>query len=42
MPTTTDEAEVLAFIERQHERLRDRAGYAFAIADSDDKAIGHI
>ncbi|MGM7680090.1 GNAT family N-acetyltransferase [Microbacterium sp. A94] len=42
VPTASDEAEALAFIERQHERLRDGAGYAFAIADHDDNAIGHI
>lgn len=42
MPATADEVEALAFVERQHKRLRDRAGYAFAIADRDDIAIGHI
>lgn len=42
VPTTSDEGEALAFIDRQHERMRDGAGYAFAIADHDDTAIGHI
>lgn len=42
VPTTSSDLEALAFIERQHERLRNRAGYAFAIADHDDRAIGHI
>lgn len=42
VPTTSGDLEALAFIERQHERLRTRAGYAFAIADRDDNAIGHI
>ncbi|QYG11914.1 GNAT family N-acetyltransferase [Microbacterium sp. PAMC22086] len=42
VPTTSDEKEALAFIDRQHARLRDRAGYAFAIADHDDNAVGHI
>lgn len=42
VPTTSDERAALAFFERQHRRLRDRAGYAFAIADHDDKAVGHI
>lgn len=42
VPTNPDEKDALAFIERQHERMRDGAGYAFAIADHDDKAVGHI
>lgn len=42
VPATPGDLEARAFIERQHERLRDRAGYAFAIADHDDAAIGHI
>ena len=42
VPTTDGESEALAFIERQHDRLRTRAGYPFAIADADDHAVGHI
>lgn len=42
VPPTPGEAEALAFIERQHERLRSREAYVFAIADSEDRAIGHI
>ncbi|WP_350353325.1 GNAT family protein [Microbacterium sp. A8/3-1] len=42
VPTNSDELAALAFIERQHKRLHDRAGYAFAIADHDDIAVGHI
>lgn len=42
VPTTAGEAEALAFIERQQDRMRTRRGYAFAIADGDDMAIGHI
>jgi ribosomal-protein-alanine N-acetyltransferase len=42
VPDTPGEPEALAFIERQHDRLRTRAGYVFAIADKDDRAVGHI
>lgn len=42
VPTSDDEAEALAFIARQHDRLRTGAGYAFAIADSAGRAVGHI
>ena len=42
VPTTDGEVEALAFIERQQDRLRTRAGYPFAIADADDRAVGHI
>lgn len=42
VPTTSGEPGALAFIERQHNRLLERAGYAFAIADPDGTAIGHI
>jgi ribosomal-protein-alanine N-acetyltransferase len=40
--STDDEAEALASIARQHDRLRTRTGYVFAIADNTDRAIGHI
>jgi len=42
VPSTDGESEALAFIARQHDRLRTRAGYVFAIADSSDQAVGHI
>lgn len=42
VPTTDGEAEALAFIARQHDRMRTRAGYVFAIADAHDLAVGHI
>lgn len=42
VPSTAGEAEALAFVERQSERLESRAGYAFAIADAADVAVGHI
>jgi len=42
VPDTAGEPETLAFIERQHERLCARPGYVFAIADQDDRAVGHI
>lgn len=41
VPSVDSEDEALAFVERQHDRLRTRAGYAFAIADADDRAVGH-
>ncbi len=42
VPQTSGESEALAFIERQHERLRSREAYVFAIADTEDRAVGHI
>jgi ribosomal-protein-alanine N-acetyltransferase len=42
VPRTAGEAEALAFIGRQHDRLHSHAGYAFAITDHDDLAVGHI
>ncbi|WP_082517821.1 GNAT family N-acetyltransferase [Curtobacterium sp. Leaf183] len=42
VPATAGEAEARAFIERQHGRMKTRLGYAFAIADGEDRAIGHI
>jgi RimJ/RimL family protein N-acetyltransferase len=42
VPSTDDEAEALAFIARQHDRMKTRAGYVFAIADRTDRAVGHI
>ncbi|KQQ68471.1 GNAT family N-acetyltransferase [Microbacterium sp. Leaf320] len=42
VPRTAGEAEALAFIERQHDRLDSGTGYAFAIADLDGHAVGHI
>nr|WP_239536926.1 GNAT family protein [Arthrobacter roseus] len=43
VPTNGSEAEALAFIKRQHQRLTDGSGYSFAIAEAvSDKAIGQI
>ncbi|WP_104081171.1 GNAT family N-acetyltransferase [Cryobacterium sp. Y11] len=42
VPSTSGEPEALAFIARQQDRLRARAGYVFAIADASDRAVGHI
>ncbi|WP_231919331.1 GNAT family N-acetyltransferase [Microterricola viridarii] len=42
VPEDADQEQALAFIRRQHDRLRRRAGYSFAIADADDVAIGQI
>lgn len=42
VPRTPDETAAVAFIRRQHQRLESGAGYAFAIADLDDRAVGHI
>lgn len=42
VPRTDDEEAASAFIRRQHQRLESGAGYAFAIADLDDHAVGHI
>jgi ribosomal-protein-alanine N-acetyltransferase len=42
VPTTDGEPEALAFIARQHDRMSTGAGYVFAIADPEDRAVGHI
>lgn len=43
VPTNPSEAEALAFIARQHQRVTTGAGYSFAIADaSTDAAVGQI
>lgn len=42
IPRSAGEAEALAYVERQHDRLRSGAGYAFAIADSAGDAVGYI
>lgn len=42
VPSVDSEEEALAFVERQRDRLRDRAGYPFAIADADDRAVGFV
>ncbi|WP_435742566.1 GNAT family N-acetyltransferase [Microbacterium sp. PMB16] len=42
VPQTAGEVEALAFIRRQHDRLPSGAGYAFAVADLEDRAVGHI
>lgn len=42
VPATHGEPEALAFISRQHDRLRTRAGYVFAVADASDRAVGLI
>ena len=43
VPTSASEAEALAFIARQHDRLTTGDGYSFAIADaSTDAAVGQI
>lgn len=43
VPSNGQEKEILDFIDRQHHRLVDRSGYAFAIADaSSDQALGQI
>jgi ribosomal-protein-alanine N-acetyltransferase len=42
VPATNGEPEALAFIARQHDRIRTGAGYVFAIADPADRAVGHI
>jgi len=43
VPSVPDPAELLAYIERQHQRLRDRWGYSFAVArNSDDECVGQI
>lgn len=41
LPADATEAEALAFIGRQHERLRSGVGYSFCVADLDsDAALG--
>ncbi|MEP7765171.1 GNAT family N-acetyltransferase [Sanguibacter sp. 25GB23B1] len=42
VPSTPGEAEALAFVARQHDRLRTRAGYVFAVADAEDLTVGLI
>ncbi|WP_086460664.1 GNAT family protein [Agreia sp. VKM Ac-1783] len=42
VPDTAGEPEALAFIERQNQRVESGAGYVFAIANEDDRAVGHI
>lgn len=42
VPRTGGEVEALAFIRRQHDRLISGTGYAFAVADLEDRAVGHI
>jgi RimJ/RimL family protein N-acetyltransferase len=42
IPAAADHEQALAFIERQQERLRERAGYSFAIADDAGMAVGQI
>ncbi|GGM48853.1 GNAT family N-acetyltransferase [Microbacterium saperdae] len=43
VPSHGTEDEILAFIRRQHDRLRLRTGYSFAIADAhSDVAMGQI
>ena len=43
VPATAGQTEALAFIERQHQRLRSGAGWSFAIADaSTTTAVGQI
>ncbi len=41
VPSTFTEAEGVAYLRRQHQRLSDGVGYSFAVADRDtDEAIG--
>jgi RimJ/RimL family protein N-acetyltransferase len=42
VPSENSEEGALAFIDRQHERLRTRSGYSFAIADENDDGVGQI
>jgi len=43
VPTNDSEADALAFIARQHDRLATGAGYSFAVADATtDAAVGQI
>lgn len=40
VPAVYSAAAGLAYLDRQHQRLREGAGYSFAIADRDDRARG--
>jgi ribosomal-protein-alanine N-acetyltransferase len=42
VPSTAGAPEALAFIARQHDRMRTGAGYVFAIALPGERAVGHI
>lgn len=42
VPNPCDEAAALAFIERQHQRLRDGVGWSLAIAEGKGVALGQI
>ncbi|MFB9309844.1 RimJ/RimL family protein N-acetyltransferase [Agromyces hippuratus] len=42
VPRDADRRGALAYIARQHRRLRSGTGYSFAIADAADRAIGQI
>lgn len=42
VPRDADRRGALAYVARQHRRLRSGAGYSFAIADTADHAIGQI
>ncbi|MDR6508121.1 GNAT family protein [Arthrobacter oryzae] len=43
VPASGSKTAALAFIQRQHQRLADRSGYSFAIADAtSDQAVGQI
>lgn len=42
VPRDADRRGALAYVARQHRRLRSGAGYSFAIADAADHAVGQI
>lgn len=42
VPSPCNEAAALAFIERQHKRLRGGQGYSLAIVTTDNEAVGQI
>jgi ribosomal-protein-alanine N-acetyltransferase len=43
VPTTLDVQAARAFVDRQHDRVRDGHGYSFAIADAtSDEALGQV
>ncbi|GAA5532683.1 GNAT family protein [Deinococcus aluminii] len=42
VPSPCDEAAALAFIERQHERLRTETGWSLAIAEGNGPALGQV
>jgi ribosomal-protein-alanine N-acetyltransferase len=42
VPVTDGKPEALAFIARQHDRMRTGAGDVFAIADATGRSVGHI